>query len=211
MSAHGIKAHRLGERTYLATDLASGLQVGYDRFRLGETGDGLCVESRHTAFGTPTPVQRVEFHLDRDWIPRRLAVRSEAWHSLEVEFSERETRVRACRGEQERELILPVGRREALFLLSGGFSFPVHAVRRFPRESSGPVRFQMIPEGICELRRGPDGPWRADGLRMLEMKLAVAGVEDRLQLLVDSEDELVRFHARNRNLLVRLEEAGPPC
>jgi hypothetical protein len=69
----------------------------------------------------------------------------------------------------------------------------------------------MIPEGICEIRRGPGGPWTAEGLRMLEMRLAVSGVEDRLQLLVDTEEELVRFHARNRNLLVRLERAGPPC
>jgi len=199
------------EGTYVATDLASGLQIGYDRFRLSETGDGLCVESRHTAFGTPTPVQRVEFHLDRDWIPRRLVARSEAWHSLEVEFGEGETRVRVRRGEQEREMILPVGRRKALLFLSGGFSFPLHAVRRFPRESSGPVRFQMIPEGVCEIRHGPDGPWTADGLRMLEMRMAVSGVEDRLQLLVDTGGELVRFHARNRNLLVRLERAGPPC
>jgi len=195
----------------VATDLASGLQIGYDRFRRRETGDGLRVESSHTAFGTPAPVQRVEFHLDRDWVPRRLVARSEAWHSLEVEFGEGETRVRVRRGRQEREMTLPVGRHRALLLLSGGFSFPVHAVRRFPREASCPVRFQMIPEGVCEVGHGPDGPWAAEGLRMLEMRLAVSGVEDRLHLLVDAAGELVRFHARNRNLLVRLEGAGPPC
>jgi hypothetical protein len=195
----------------VATDLASGLQIGYDRFRRRETGDGLCVESRHTAFGTPAPVQRVEFHLDRDWTPRRLVARSEAWHALEVRFGETETRVLARRGSQEREMVLPVGRRRALLLLSGGFSFPLHAVHRFLREASRPVRFQLIPEGVCEMRDAPDGPWTEEGLRLLEMRLTVAGVEDRLRLLVNAKQELVRFHARNRNLLVRLEGAATPC
>jgi hypothetical protein len=195
----------------VATDLTTGLQIGCDRFHHRETGDGLCVESRHTAFGTPGPVQRVEFRLDRDWTPRRLVARSEAWDRLEVEFDQVKTRVLARRGQQAREMVLPVGRREALLLLSGGFSFPVHAVRRFPRDASSPVRFLLIPEGTCEVRCGPPGPWTADGLRILEMRLAVSGVEDRLHLLLDAAGELVRFHARNRNLLVRLEGAGPPC
>jgi hypothetical protein len=211
MSTHGSSPQRIHQRTYVATDLASGLQIGYDRLRRVETGNGLRLESSHTAFGTPGAVQRVEFHLDRDWIPRRLLARSQAWHSLTVEFGESETRLRVRRGPEARQMVLPVGRREALLLLSGGFSFPVHAVHRFLMSERRPVRFQLIPEGTCTVEGGPEGPWSADGFRMLEMRLAASGVEDRLALLVDSAGELVRFHARNRNLLVRLEGSGSPC
>jgi hypothetical protein len=199
------------EGTYVATDLASGLQIGCESFRWRETGDGYRLESRLAPFGGLRPVQRVEIHLDLDWIPRRMVVRSVAWDSLVVELGETRTRIRARRGAQEREMILPVGRREALLLLSDGYSFPANAVRRVSRDAPGPFHFRLIPEGVCRLLAVDGGPGMAGGCRLLEMRLAISGVEDRLHLLVDAAGDLIRLHARNRNLLVRLEGAGPPC
>jgi hypothetical protein len=198
------------EDAYVAIDLRSGLQIGYDRVRLHETADGLRLDSRHTAFGSALPVQEVRFHLERDWTPRRLEARSEAWSSLEVRFGMHETRIVARRHGRKRRLTVPVGRRHAIFFLSGGFSFPLHAVRRFPPQEPGPVRFQIVPEGTCEMRACPAPP-AGTTLHLLEMRLSLPHGEDLLHLAVGANGDLVRFHARNRSLLVQREGSELLC
>lgn len=202
---------RLSAGYYVATNVASGLQVGYDWFAVREVDDGLVVESQHTTFGSASLVQVAQFALDADWTPRRLEVKTNQGHSAVVEFAEDATVMSIHGLKNSQQMCFPIGRRYAYFPLSGGLYFPLHIVRRFRFEGLRPQQFNVIPEGLCEVRRLDDFIEDSQTFRLLEMKLSVLGIEDVVHLVINEREDLVRYHTRNLNLLVELEEEKSSC
>lgn len=203
----------LAEGYYTVTSLVNGIQLGYDWFAVRENGhDGLVVESKHTIFGSNIPVQHARFEIERDWTPRRFEISAGQNFKAAVDFGESETLMTSEDAQGAHEFRVPVGRRRAYLLVSGGLYFPLHIVRRFDFQSSLPKQFDLLPEGVCEVRRIEDAA-AEDGqrLRQLEMKVMLVGVEDTLSLVVDEHDDLLRYQTRNLNLLVKYEKHIPSC
>jgi hypothetical protein len=211
VSASSAISTPLAEGYYTATNMSSGFQIGYDWFAVRDAGDGLMIESKHTLFGTGLPQQCVRFELDADWTPRRLELTAESLFALSASFEESETLITTRDAQGEKQFRFAVGRRQAYFLLSGGLYFPLHLVRRFDFENTQPQTFNMIPEGICEVRRIEDLTEEGRTFRQLEGRMYLAGIDDMVRLVINERDDLVRYHTRNQNLLVKLEERGPSC
>ena len=202
----------MDEGYYVATNLSTGLQVGYDHFAIRNAGDGLVIESQHTMFGPLNAVQSANFTLDHDWTPRRLEVRVAAqdYHAV-VEFADAVTLMSIHSPNGDQQLRFPIGRQRAYFFLNGAIYFPLHIVRRFHFDNPAPQRFEVIPDGLCEVWRLPDVVEEQQTFRLLEMKVLVSGHEDMLRLVVNQGGDLVRYRTRNLNLLVKLEEGQPRC
>jgi len=200
------------EGRYVATDLIQGIQVAYDWFAVKPAENGLVIESRHTVMGVPgMPVQHAQFAVEPDWTPRRITVQADQLLSLEVEFSDTATVMFISEKDSSRKIELPIGRDRALFLLNGGLYFPLHIVRRFNFDDSKPQQFNIIPNGLAEVTRLPDKVEENETLRILETKISLPGYEDVLRLYVNAHGDLVRYQARNQNLVVQLEERGELC
>jgi len=202
---------------YLATALDTGLQVGVDEFEISRGPAGWRLWSRHTSFGAEAgPGHVARFELDAAWVPLHLEVTSTSGTGLVAEFGLRRTVLHVRRdggggSAREERIALPVGRYDALVLLAGGLSLPLLAVRRALDLGCGAaLQLRLLPDGLCELRRERDRAPEAGSpsLRLFDMSLIVGADRDRLRLAVDGRDDLVRFHARNRNLLVELDTAG---
>ncbi|HKP71563.1 MAG TPA: hypothetical protein VJT82_01415 [Pyrinomonadaceae bacterium] len=191
---------------YVATSLSNNLQVGYDSFVVREDEGGLVVESKHLIFGGNAPVQTARFNLDLDWTPRRLEVTVEDLMTAVVEFGETETSLHASTPQGEQRTSFPVGRRRAYFLMSGALYFPMHIVRRFDFDNPQPQKFDLVPSGLCEVRRGEDLVEDGETFRQLEMRFQIESIEDAAMLVVNRRGDLVRYRTRNQNLLVKLEE-----
>ena len=196
------------EGHYVATSLSNNVQVGYDSFAIREAAGGLVVESRHVSFGGGVPPQAARFTLDADWTPRQLEITAEGVMTADIDFGEAECAitVRSPRGEQQ--MRFPVGRARAYFLMSGGLYFPLHIVRRFRFDDPAPQLFDLLPPGVCEVRRVEDVVEDGEALRQLEMRFQIDGLEDFARLVVSRQGDLVRYRTRNQNLLVKLEERG---
>jgi hypothetical protein len=192
------------EGYYVATNLATGVQIGYDWFAVRAMDDGLTVESRHTIFGANIPVQHAQFELDDDWTPRRLTVKAEQLFAVKMEFEDNQTTLSTTTSTGTKEMLLPIGRHLAVVFINGGLYFPLHIVRRFDQEQ--PQQFSVIPDGLGEVRRMADLVEDGQTFRVLETKISIAGLQDVLQLVVNESGDMVRYHGKSQNVLVRLEE-----
>lgn len=202
----------ISEGRYVATNLTQGVQVAYDWFAVKPAQDGLVIESRHTVMGVPSmPVQQAQFAVEPDWTPRHIKVQADQLFSLEVEFQETATVMSISQQDNNQRVEVPIGRDRALFLLNGGLYFPLHIVRRFNFDDAQPQQFNIIPNGLAEATRLSDSVEGNERLRVLETKISLPGFEDVLRLYVNEHGDLVRYQARNQNLVVELEERGPIC
>jgi len=193
------------EGQYVATSLVSHAQVAYDQFSVEETGGHVTVRSKHTVLGNASvPTQFVEFHLNSQWHPEKLDIRA-AEASVLVTFDPQQAVMKVNHQNQERSFVFPASRERAYFVLSGGLYFPLHIVRRLNFEATGPQRFDVIPQGSCEVVPGPVIEENGKPLRTFEMKLLVGGAEDLLTLVVNNDGDLVRYRTRNQGLMVQLE------
>ncbi|HEX8776156.1 MAG TPA: hypothetical protein VF735_21480 [Pyrinomonadaceae bacterium] len=200
------------EGYYVATNMNNGVQMGYDWFAVRQVDDGLLVESRHTIFGpSPIPVQHARFEMDADWTPRRLEVKADEVASLLMEFSDDAISISTRSQQGERTMNYPFGRRRAFVLLNGGLYFPLHIVRRFNYDDPQPQQFNIVPGGICEVRRLDDFVEDGRTYRLLEMRVFVNGSDDIVRLVINGRGDLERYQTRNMNLLVKLEERGNVC
>lgn len=212
MSANLFVSSPITEGYYVATNMTSGLQIGYDWFAVRPMDDSIIIESKHTMFGSSgIPVQLARFYIYPDWTPQRLEVKAESVFSVDMEFGDHETILSTSSAEGSHQMRFPVGRQRAFVLLSGGLYFPLHIVRRFRFEDPMPQQFNIIPEGIAEVRRLDDVIDSGQSYQLLEVKLWVAGMEDLLRLFVNERGDLIRYQTRNQNLLVKLEERGLLC
>lgn len=196
---------------YIATSLGNNVQLGYDSFVVHETGDGLIVESKHTIFAANVPVQTAKFALDDDWTPRRLDVFAKDLMTATIEFGEVESNILIRTPKREQRASFPVGRRRAYFLMSGALYFPMHLVRRYRFEDAAPQHFDLVPSGICEVRRIEDLHEDDKTFRQLEMRFQAEGFEDLVHLIVNERNDLVRYRTRNLKLLVKLDEREHLC
>lgn len=203
---HAATPQPLDKGYYVATNLSNNLQIAYDSFAIRETEEGIVVESKHNVFGANIPQQTAHFALDRDWVPRRLDVTAEGLMNVVVEFGDAETSLHVKSPQGEQQARFPVGRRRAYFLMSGALYFPLHIVRRFRMNDAAPQTFDLIPSGVCEVRRGEDVFEDGQTLRQLNMRFQIEGLEDVVNMFINERGDLVRYITRNQNLLVKLEE-----
>jgi hypothetical protein len=207
MSSAPNQSAALSEGHYIALSQAEGVQVGYDWFAVRPESGGLLVESRHTIFGAPSiPVQQARFSLDADWTPRRFEVKAENLFSLVIEFADQSSVMFMTDQNGTQRTDVPVGRHKALVLLNGGLYFPLHVVRRFRFDDPRPQQFNIIPNGLMEVRQLDDETRDGQRFHILEAKVAVAGFEDVLRIVVNERGDMVRYQARNQNVVVQLEE-----
>lgn len=202
----------IAEGRYVATDLSQGVQVAYDWFGVKPAENGLVIESRHTVMGVPgMPVQHVQFAVEPNWTPRHITVQADQLLCLEVDFLDTATVMSVLEKGSSRKIELPIARDRALFLLNGGLYFPLHIVRRFNFDDPQPQQFNIIPNGLAEVTRLADKVEENETLRVLETKISLPGYEDALRLYVNAKGDLVRYQARNQNLVVELEQRGELC
>jgi hypothetical protein len=200
------------EGRYVATSLTEGVQVAYDWFSVKPVENGLLIESRHTVMGVPTmPVQHAQFTVGADWTPRYIRVQAEPLFSLEVEFADQVIVMSISEKDSSRKVEFPIGRDRALFLLNGGLYFPLHIVRRFDFTSNRPQQFSIVPTGMAEVSRLEDIVEDGETLRLLETQISLPGYDEVLRLYVSTRGDLVRYQARNQNVVVKLEESGRLC
>ncbi len=202
-------ATRTSQGVYVATEAGSGLQVACDRFRIIPAGGGWSLASEQVPFGHPAPRRRAVLDLEPDWTPRHLVSGGDDGAHLEMDFLAHHVELRTRKDGGWRRLSVPVPRQHALVLLAGCLWAPLVAVRRMAAAGPGPARFRLVPEGSCELRPGPEHVADGRAHSTLVMDLELSGVRDRLHLLLDEAGDVVRFRARNRDLLVVLEPG--PC
>lgn len=197
----------LSKGYYVATSISSGVQIGYDAFEVRQVSGNILVESNHMLCGMPRPLQVTRFKLDSNWTPHRLEINVEQGVAALVEFDETRT-VMAIYDPKagERRMSFPVGRRHAYFLLSGGLYFPLHLVRRFRFDDTRPQQFDVIPEGVCQVSRREDIIENDRTCYQLEARLMVIGVEDVIYMVLNGNQDLIRYRSRNQNILVKLEE-----
>jgi len=156
-------------------------------------------------------VQHARFTVGPDWTPRYIQVQAEPVFSLEVQFEDRVTVMSFTEKDSSRRVEFPIGRERALFLLNGGLYFPLHIVRRFDFDSTQPQQFSIVPTGIAEVSRLEDTVEGGETLRLLETKISLPGYDEVLRLYVNTRGDLVRYQARNQNVVVKLEESGRLC
>ena len=200
------------EGYYVASHRLEGYQIGYDWFQTKKSHTGFTIESRHTIFGALACVQTARFEVDEDWTPKHLSVKvPDQETSCIVEFSDAETVViyHTPQGRQGNRFNCPVPRQRALFLLNGGFYFPLHVVRRFPFETGSHQRYDLIPQGLVEVIPLKDIQKDGQYLRVLEMRMAIGQLQDTMQLYIDDRYDLVRYNTQNSNLQVQFEREVP--
>jgi hypothetical protein len=197
----------LSRGCYVAMSISSGMQIGYDAFEVRRVGGNILVESKQVFCNMPHILQVTRFKPDPDWTPRWLEVNVEPGISVDVEFTENSTFMTIYdldAGEQR--MSFPVGRRRAYFLLSGGLYFPLHLARRFRFDDTRPQHFDIVPEGICQIIRRENIIENDEIFYQLESTLMVAGVEDVIYMVLNGNQDLIRYRSRNQNILVKLEE-----
>lgn len=183
-----------------------GTIVAYDWFEIRRGETEMVVESRHEQLIPVRLEQKARFEMELDWTPKRLTVQvPEDDLSCCVIFRDESVTLSLCRGGAEEETVVSeVPRKSAIFLLNGGLYFPLLAVQRFRREGMMPTRFNIIPDGTCELKQvgGRES-------RTVEMAVAVQGHREVFGIQTDAEGTVLSYTTLSSNLHVTLESELP--
>jgi hypothetical protein len=190
---------------YVCTNLSCGTQIACDRVVISPNGEGFIVESNHRLFNTPMPPQDIRFAVDREWSPERIDLRAGSAVSAEFVFGDTTCEMRMKTPQGDTGHRWTVGRRSAYVMLSGVLYLPLHIVRRFSFETNAPLRFTIIPNGFCEVRRVEDAQEGDRTFRVLRARFFDGRDSDVVDLFVTPDGELEKYYAGRNTLMVKRE------